>query len=160
EDLELDLRDVIEDTMELLARSAHVKGLELVTAIPPGVPTRLRGDPGRLRQIITNLVGNAIKFTHAGHVIVAVSDGGLEPVGDDAVRRVVQIDIRDTGIGIAPEVLERLFTAFTQADGSMSRRYGGSGLGLVIVRKLCRLMHGDVSVQSELAVGSTFSVVV
>src|SRR5262245_60499992 len=156
EELDLDVRVVIEDTLELLARSAHLKGLELVTAIPPGVTTRLRGDPGRIRQIITNLVGNAIKFTESGHVIVAVSDGGL----DDQGRRVLQIDVSDTGIGISREVLDRLFTAFTQADGSMSRRYGGSGLGLVIVRKLCRLMHGDVTVTSEPGRGSTFSVIV
>src|SRR5262249_12481552 len=155
EELDLDVRDVIEDTVELLARSAHVKGLELVTSIPPGVPTRLRGDPGRLRQIITNLVGNAIKFTESGHVVVAVADGGL----DDAGPRALHIDISDTGIGISPEALGRLFTAFTQADGSMSRRYGGSGLGLVIVRKLCRLMHGDVTVTSEPGRGSTFSLI-
>jgi signal transduction histidine kinase/CheY-like chemotaxis protein len=155
EQLDFDLRDVIEDTVELLARSAHVKGLELVTSIPPGVATRLCGDPGRLRQIITNLVGNAIKFTTAGHVIVAVADRGI-----DEARRVLQIDISDTGIGISPDTLDRLFTAFTQADGSMSRRYGGTGLGLVIVRKLCRLMNGDVTVTSEPGRGSTFSVVV
>jgi signal transduction histidine kinase/DNA-binding response OmpR family regulator len=156
EDIDLDVRDVIEDTVELLARSAHVKGLELVTSIPPGVATQLRGDAGRLRQIITNLVGNAIKFTEAGHVVVAVADHGLDGDG----RRVLQIDISDTGIGISREALDRLFTAFTQADGSMSRRYGGSGLGLVIVRKLCRMMHGDVTVTSELGRGSVFSVVV
>jgi signal transduction histidine kinase/CheY-like chemotaxis protein len=156
EDLDLDVRDVIEDTVELLARSAHVKGLELVTAIPPGVATRLRGDPGRLRQIITNLVGNAIKFTAAGHVIIVVSDLGL----DEAGRRALQIDVSDTGIGISGEAIDRLFTAFTQADGSMSRRYGGSGLGLVIVRKLCQMMNGDVTVTSEPGKGSTFSVVV
>jgi len=156
EDTELDVRDVIEDTLELLARSAHVKGLELVTSIPPGARTRLRGDPGRLRQIITNLVGNAIKFTDAGHVVVSVTDRGL--CRDDL--RELQIDVTDTGIGIARDVIGRLFTAFTQADGSMSRRYGGSGLGLVIVRKLCRLMHGDVTVTSEPGRGSTFSVVV
>jgi two-component system sensor histidine kinase/response regulator len=156
EELELDIRDVIEDTVELLARSAHVKGLELVTAIPPGVATRLRGDPGRLRQIITNLVGNAIKFTESGHVIVSVADRGVDEDG----RRALEIDVSDTGIGIAREVIDRLFTAFTQADGSTSRRYGGSGLGLVIVRKLCRLMNGDVTVTSEPGRGSTFSVVV
>jgi two-component system, sensor histidine kinase and response regulator len=156
EELDLDVRDVIEDTLELLARSAHVKGLELVTAIPPGVPTRLLGDAGRLRQIITNLVGNAIKFTESGHVIVAVADHGL----DDAGRRALQIDVSDTGIGISREVLDRLFAPFTQADGSMTRRYGGTGLGLVIIRKLCRLMHGDVSVTSAPGRGSTFSVIV
>ena len=156
EELDLDVRDVIEDTVELLARSAHVKGLELVTAIAPGVDTRLRGDPGRLRQVITNLVGNAIKFTESGHVIVSVADLGLDAQG----RRALQIDVSDTGIGISREALDRLFTAFTQADGSTSRRYGGSGLGLVIVRKLCRLMNGDVTVTSEPGRGSTFSVVV
>ena len=156
EDLDLDVRDVIEDTVELLARSAHVKGLELVTAIPPGVPTRLRGDPGRLRQVVTNLVGNAIKFTEAGHVIVAVADAGL----DDQRRQILRIEVSDTGIGIARDVVDRLFTAFTQADGSMSRRYGGTGLGLVIVRKLCQLMNGDVSVTSEIGRGSTFSVTI
>ncbi len=156
EDLDLDVRDVIEDTVELLARSAHVKGLELVTAIPPGVATRLRGDPGRLRQIITNLIGNAIKFTGAGHVITLVSDLGIDAAG----RRALQIDVSDTGIGISHEAIDRLFTAFTQADGSMSRRYGGSGLGLVIVRKLCQMMNGDVTVTSTPGQGSTFSVVV
>jgi two-component system, sensor histidine kinase and response regulator len=156
EDLELDVRDVIEDTLEMLARSAHVKGLELVTSIPPRVATRLRGDPGRLRQILTNLVGNAIKFTEAGHVICVVADRGLDAAG----RCELQIDVSDTGIGISREALDRLFTAFTQADGSMSRRYGGTGLGLVIVRKLCRLMNGDVTVTSAPGRGSTFSVVI
>jgi two-component system sensor histidine kinase/response regulator len=156
EQLDLDVRDIIEDTLELLARSAHVKGLELVTSIPPSIDTRLCGDPGRLRQIITNLVGNAIKFTERGSVVVAVSDHGL----DDDGRRALQIDIRDTGIGIARDVAARLFAAFTQADGSMSRRYGGTGLGLVIVRKLCRMMNGDVTIDSEPGRGSTFSVVV
>jgi signal transduction histidine kinase/CheY-like chemotaxis protein len=155
EELDLDVRDVIEDTVELLARSAHVKGLELITSIPPAVATRLRGDPGRLRQIITNLVGNAIKFTESGHVLVEVADLGLHDG-----RRTLKIDVSDTGIGISREALERLFTAFTQADGSMSRRYGGSGLGLVIVRKLCRMMNGDVTCASEPGKGSTFSVVV
>ncbi|HEY0195684.1 MAG TPA: ATP-binding protein [Kofleriaceae bacterium] len=156
EELDLDLRDVIEDTAELLARSAHVKRLELVTSIPPGVTTRLRGDPGRLRQIVTNLIGNAIKFTESGHVVVAVSEHGLTDDG----RHVLQLDVTDTGIGISPEVLAKLFSALTQADGSMSRRYGGTGLGLVIVRKLCRLMGGDVTVTSEPGKGSTFSVVI
>ncbi|MCE9579167.1 MAG: hybrid sensor histidine kinase/response regulator, partial [Deltaproteobacteria bacterium] len=156
EELDLDLRDVIEDTAELLARSAHVKGLELVTAIPPEVSTRLRGDPGRLRQIITNLVGNAIKFTEKGCVTVAVHANPPDERG----LRALQIDIKDTGIGISRSTLDRLFSAFTQADGSMSRRYGGTGLGLVIVRKLCRMMNGDVTVTSEPGKGSTFSVVV
>src|SRR5262249_11838302 len=110
-----------------------------------------------LRQVVTNLVGNAIKFTAAGHVIVSVVDH-TGRINDG--RRVVQIDVSDTGIGIAPEVSDRLFSAFTQADGSMSRRYGGSGLGLTIVRKLCRLMGGDVTLTSRPGAGSTFSAVV
>ena len=155
EEIELDVRDVIEDTVELIARSAHVKGLEIVSSIPPEIPTRLRGDPGRIRQIITNLVGNAIKFTERGHVVVTATDLGVDQCG----RQGLQIDIIDTGIGISPEVVARLFNAFTQADGSMSRRYGGTGLGLVITRKLCHLMNGDVTVKSVVGRGSTFSVV-
>ncbi|MBL8622062.1 MAG: response regulator, partial [Myxococcales bacterium] len=155
EELEVDLRDVVEDTVELLAHSAVAKGLELVSCIPPSLSTRCLGDPGRLRQIVTNLLGNAIKFTSAGHVIVRLRDVG----GDDRVRR-IELAVEDTGIGIAPEVLPRLFNAFTQADGSTSRRYGGSGLGLAIVRRLCTLMDGDVRVESEPGHGTTFTATV
>jgi two-component system sensor histidine kinase/response regulator len=151
EEIDLDLRDVLEDTLELLAGTAHGKGLELVGLIAPDLDTRVRGDPGRLRQILTNLVGNAIKFTERGQVVVrfhhrAVADG----------RRGLRIEVTDTGIGIAPEHLPRLFQSFTQADGSTSRRYGGSGLGLAIVRQLCRLMDGAAGVDSEVGRGSTF----
>jgi two-component system, sensor histidine kinase and response regulator len=142
EELEIDLRDVIEDTVELLSRSAHVKGLDLVALVPPNLDARMIGDPGRLRQIITNLVGNAVKFTQ----------------GAEGDHRVLKLSVSDTGIGIAPEVLPRLFTAFTQADGSTSRRYGGTGLGLAIVKKLCELMRGDVSAHSESGKGTTFAV--
>ncbi|MBK7198005.1 MAG: response regulator [Myxococcales bacterium] len=155
EELEVDLRDVVEDTVELLAHSAVAKGLELVSCIPPTLSTRCLGDPGRLRQIVTNLLGNAIKFTSAGHVIVRLRDAG----GDDRVRR-IELAVEDTGIGIAPEVLPRLFNAFTQADGSTSRRYGGSGLGLAIVRRLCALMGGEVRVDSEPGRGTTFTATV
>lgn len=153
EELDLDLRDVIEDTVELLSRSAHVKGLDLVAVIPPNADTRLCGDPGRLRQIITNLIGNAIKFTDRGHVVVAFED-----LGRDQSHRLLRITVSDSGVGIAPEVLPRLFNAFTQADGSTSRRYGGTGLGLAIVKKLCGLMNGDVTASSEPGKGSTFVV--
>jgi signal transduction histidine kinase len=131
ESLELDLRDVLEDTVELAARLAHAKGLELVTLIPMGTETRVRGDPGRLRQMLSNLLGNAIKFTEHGHVMVALA---VDPDRDAAGRRALRISVSDTGVGIAPEMLPRLFHAFTQADGSTSRRYGGTGLGLAIVQ--------------------------
>ncbi|HRC58074.1 MAG TPA: ATP-binding protein, partial [Kofleriaceae bacterium] len=153
ETLELDLRDVIEDTVELLARSAQVKGLELVAVVPPSADTRMCGDPGRLRQILTNLVGNAIKFTEHGHVTVS-----YEELGADDTHHDVRLSVADCGIGIAPEVLPRLFHAFAQADGSTSRRYGGTGLGLAIVKQLCVLMDGDITVHSEVGKGSTFAV--
>jgi signal transduction histidine kinase/DNA-binding NarL/FixJ family response regulator/HPt (histidine-containing phosphotransfer) domain-containing protein len=153
EEIQLDLRDLIEDTVELLARSAHQKGVELVAMVPPTADTRMCGDPGRLRQILNNLVSNAVKFTERGSVTVA-----LEMLGKDRTHHHLRLSVRDTGIGIAPEVLPRLFQAFTQADGSTSRRYGGTGLGLAIVRQLCVLMNGDVAATSEVGVGSTFVV--
>ncbi len=153
EEIELDLRDVIEDTVELLAPSALVKGVELVAVVPPSADTRMCGDPGRLRQILTNLIGNAIKFTAKGYVTVA-----LELIGRDATHHALRLEVRDTGIGIAPEVLPRLFQAFTQAEGSTARHYGGTGLGLAIVRRLCLLMGGDVEVTSEEGKGSAFTV--
>jgi signal transduction histidine kinase len=133
EAIDLDLRDVVEDTLELLAGTAHGKGLELVGFIAPDLDTHVRGDAGRLRQILTNLVGNAIKFTERGQVTVRLR--GREAA---AGQRGLRIEVVDTGIGIAAEHLPRLFQSFTQADGSTSRRYGGSGLGLSIVRQLCR----------------------
>jgi two-component system sensor histidine kinase/response regulator len=151
EAIDLDLRDVIEDTLELLAGTAHGKGLELVGFIPPDLDTHVRGDPGRLRQILTNLVGNAIKFTERGQVTVR-----LRALSAAAGQRRLRIEVVDTGIGIAAEHLPRLFQSFTQADGSTSRRYGGSGLGLSIVRQLCRLMNGEAGVESEVGRGSTF----
>ena len=155
EELELDVRTVIEDTVELLGLSAHGRGLELVSHVPAGLDTRCYGDPSRLRQILTNLIGNAIKFTERGHIVVALAD-----LGDDGDRRCLRLTVADTGIGIAPTVVPRLFRAFTQADGSMSRRYGGTGLGLVIVKRLCELMGGDVEVHSALGAGTTFTVTV
>jgi len=147
EELDLDLRDVIEDTVELLARSAHVKGLELVTSIPPAVPTRLRGDPGRLRQIVTNLVGNAIKFTESGQVRI-----GAEARGDDVV-----LHVTDTGVGISDAYRDKIFQEFFQVDQTLVRRQGGTGLGLAIARRLARLMGGDITVESVAGKGSRFS---
>jgi two-component system, sensor histidine kinase and response regulator len=149
--IEFDLREVVEETVDLLHRNASARGLALAAVLPDAVRTTLRGDPSRVRQVLTNLIGNAIKFTERGHVLVRVSSEGHD---DDVV--VVRFEVEDTGIGIPHEVIPRLFSSFTQADGSMSRRYGGTGLGLAIVRRLCHLMGGEVGVRSEVGQGSTF----
>ena len=155
EHIDFDLREVLEDTVELLSTTAHSKGLELVCVIPVGAKVWFRGDPWRLRQIVTNLLGNAIKFTEKGSVIVRLREAEEADAGAPADQGIC-FEIQDTGIGIAPDVLPRLFQSFTQADGSMTRRYGGTGLGLAIVKQLCILMGGDVTVTSEVGKGSTF----
>jgi PAS domain S-box-containing protein len=149
DDLEFDLRTTIEDTMDVLAVRAHEKNLELTFFIEPNVPNRFRGDPGRLRQIMINLVGNAVKFTHQGEVCLTVC---LDKNTDGLIR----FEIRDTGIGIPPERIHTLFTPFTQIDGSTTRKYGGSGLGLSICKQLALLMGGDIGVHSKTSDGSTF----
>jgi signal transduction histidine kinase/CheY-like chemotaxis protein len=150
--LDFDLRTALEDTANLLALQAMSKGLELICRIDPHVPTYLKGDPGRLRQIITNLVGNAIKFTHHGEIIVSAS---LASEDDGFV--VIRFEIQDTGIGIPEGRREAIFSPFTQVDGSTTRKYGGTGLGLAITRRLAELMGGDVEVDSTPGLGSTFS---
>jgi two-component system sensor histidine kinase/response regulator len=149
---DFDLREVIDNTMDLLAAQAHSKRLELAAFIRPEVPLQLRGDPGRLRQIVNNLVGNAVKFTSQGEVIVTVSR-----VSETATHAVLGFEVRDTGIGIGPEAKSRLFKAFSQADSSTTRKYGGTGLGLAISQKLIALMNGEIQVTSELGKGSSFS---
>jgi PAS domain S-box-containing protein len=149
--INFNLRETVEASVELLSEKAQSKGLELANWIQPDVPIYLRGDPGRLRQILTNLVGNAIKFTHQGEVVLNVT---REEEQEQEV--LLRFEIRDTGIGIEREALQKLFTPFQQADTSTSRRYGGTGLGLAISRHLIELMRGRVGVESEPGKGSTF----
>ena len=147
-----DLVEVIEKTVETLALRADEKQLELTIRIASGVPGQLVGDPLRLRQVITNLVGNAIKFTEAGEVAIQV---GRDPSSNNPAH--LAIAISDTGIGIGSDKVGRIFSAFTQADSSTTRKYGGSGLGLAIVERLVGLMGGRVAVESTPGKGSTFS---
>jgi CheY-like chemotaxis protein/HPt (histidine-containing phosphotransfer) domain-containing protein len=134
-----------------MAFQAAAKGLELVVNVRPEVPERVLGDPQRIRQCLLNLVGNAIKFTHTGEVVLEVC-----MVGNQNGRALVHFEVRDTGIGIEQASLDRLFQPFTQADSSTTRRFGGTGLGLSIVRRLVGLMGGQVGAQSEVGKGSTF----
>jgi two-component system, sensor histidine kinase and response regulator len=151
ESIPFQLRDVMGDTLQTLTSRAVQKELELAVHIPPDVPDGLIGDPGRLRQIIVNLVGNAIKFTEVGEVVVQV---GVESREENAA--VLHVRVRDTGIGIPPEKQSLMFQAFTQADSSMSRRYGGTGLGLAISAQLVQMMGGRIWLESEPGKGSTF----
>ncbi|HYE04922.1 MAG TPA: PAS domain S-box protein [Planctomycetota bacterium] len=146
-----DLRVAIEETVTLLAAEAHKRSLELAYWIHPDVPLSVAGDPGRLRQVLINLVGNAVKFTNAGEVVVRV-----EPAGERDGRALVKFSVADTGIGIAPEAQARLFQSFSQADNSTTRRYGGTGLGLAISKRLAELMGGEIGLKSAPGKGSTF----
>jgi len=149
--VDFDLGEVVEGTVEFLAERAHASGLELVCQLPDDLPDHVRGDPGRLRQVLTNLIGNAVKFTPAGEIVVRVF-ALLETANQVTLRGEVQ----DTGIGISPEDPDRLFEAFVQADGSTSRRYGGTGLGLAISKQIITLMDGRIGFTSQSGQGSTF----
>ena len=151
ETLNFDLRQVLEQMLDLFAEQASRKGVELVLDAPPDLPARVRGDPGRLRQVLMNLVGNAIKFTAHGEVTVRVS--ATRRASNQAQFR---FEVSDTGIGIAPEYHARLFQSFMQADTSTTRRYGGTGLGLAISRELVRLAGGEIGLHSAVGQGSTF----
>ena len=153
------LRDVLGDTLNTLSLRAYQKGLELACHVAPDVPDNLVGDPGRLRQIITNLVGNALKFTEQGEVVLRVHMADAPAGIRDAPRSdgsVLHFEVTDTGIGIPPEKHGLIFAAFTQADSSTTRKYGGTGLGLTISSRLVALMGGQIGLESELGVGSTF----
>ncbi|MFT3685684.1 MAG: response regulator [Phycisphaerales bacterium] len=149
--IEFLLRDSMSDTLSPLSLRASSKGVELAYDIDPAVPDAVVGDVHRLRQVIVNLVGNAIKFTEKGEVVLSAKL--IERRGDDMM---IEFAVRDTGIGIRPEVAARLFTAFEQADASTARKYGGTGLGLAISRQLVGLMGGEIRLESTPGVGSTF----
>ncbi|MBF0604961.1 MAG: PAS domain S-box protein [Nitrospirae bacterium] len=155
EQIPFDLRDQIEEICETLAIRAHQKGLELLCDIPPDLPEMV-GDPHRLHQILMNLVDNAIKFTSQGDVVVRVTCGP-SAMGDGKTSE-IHIGVEDTGIGIATQHIEQLFEQFTQADGSTTRKYGGTGLGLTISKRLVALMDGKIWVDSTPDQGSTFHV--
>ena len=146
--IDFDLREAVEETIEMFAGPAHAKGIELACIIEPDLPSRVCSDPMRLRQILINLVGNAIKFTEAGEVIVRVKS--LDAAG------LMRFEVKDTGIGICEDVQGHIFKAFSQADSYTTRNYGGTGLGLAICRQLTSLMGGEIGVQSAPGIGSTF----
>jgi signal transduction histidine kinase/CheY-like chemotaxis protein len=151
DEIEFDVRHVVEDVLELLAVRAVAKDLEITLVVEPSVVTGVVGDPGRLRQILANLIGNALKFTHRGEVRVHIDQREEQ---EETVR--LRFQVADTGIGIAPQHVSKLFNSFSQVDNSMSRQYGGTGLGLAICKQLVHLMGGEIGVESEEGQGSTF----
>ncbi|HEU5408337.1 MAG TPA: response regulator [Nitrospira sp.] len=160
EELNFDLHATMEETVGLLGERAYAKDLELTYLVQAGVPTALRGDPGRLRQILVNLIGNAIKFTEQGEVVVTVSleddPSGTTAASASSSYRTLRFEVSDTGVGITPEQQAKLFQPFTQADGSSTRKYGGTGLGLAICKQLVEMMGGKIGVDSKVGEGSVF----
>jgi PAS domain S-box-containing protein len=151
ENVDFDLIHVLYETVAATALQAAAKGIELIVTIEPDVPVMVRADPGRLRQIVLNLIGNAVKFTHEGHIRLYVAAGV-----NDGGQPNLTIEVTDTGIGIPSDRVDRLFKSFSQIDSSTTRHYGGSGLGLSIVKRLTELMGGEVGVRSGSGQGSTF----
>ena len=151
ETIDLDLRELIEDTTQMLAQRAQAKGVELIYTIADDVPDHLRGDPQRVRQVLSNLTANAIKFTERGEVVIRVTRLGER---DGELR--LRLAVTDTGIGIPAKARPLIFQAFTQADGSTTRKYGGTGLGLAISKQLVEMMRGQMGLESKVGVGSSF----
>ena len=151
ETMDFELDRILDDFAAMLALRANERGVEFVCAAAPGIPEHLRGDPGRLRQILLNLAGNAIKFTHQGEI--AVLARLVTETDKDAL---IRFSVRDTGIGIPSDKIPLLFEKFMQVDASTSRRYGGTGLGLAISKQLAEMMGGEIGVRSEEGNGSEF----
>lgn len=151
EEIPFSLPQLVEELLDLMAAQAQSKELELMAWVDPNLPPTLIGDPNRLRQILANLLSNAIKFTPQGEVVVTVEAGERDPE-----KQWVSVQVQDTGIGIPPEKLDRLFKPFSQVDSSISRQFGGTGLGLAISQRLCQLMGGAIGVESQPGQGSTF----
>ena len=152
EQANFNLRDLVEDLGELFSARAHGKHLELACSVPSEIPEAVMGDATRLRQVLTNLIGNAIKFTESGEVLISV-----QPLKETARNVRVRFAIRDTGIGLKPSQIDQIFESFSQGDGSTTRKYGGTGLGLTISRQLVDLMGGQITVESVSGQGSTFA---
>ena len=157
ENIDFDLEELVEGTVQLVSAKAVEKDLELCAFIDDRVRRRFFGDPTRLRQVLLNLIGNAVKFTAKGFVVVRVQQLGADEVEGDVARARLRIDVSDSGIGIPTEAMGRLFQKFNQADNSITRRFGGTGLGLAISRDISALMGGTLSVESEVGKGSTFT---
>ena len=151
--LDFHIIPLVEGTAELLAETARAKALSVMTYIAPSVPPFLNGDPGRLRQVLLNLVGNAMKFTERGEVVIQVTSS---PIADSNEKVLVKFSVADTGIGLSDEAMIRLFRPFSQADGSTTRKFGGTGLGLSISKRLVEMMGGQIGVSSVQNEGSTF----
>ena len=148
---EFDLRELIEDAVELVAARAFEKRIDVAAVLPPDLPASLKGDGHRLRQVLTNLLGNAIKFTDEGEVVVRV-----DVLEETSEQIIVRLHVIDTGIGIADDNVDKVFESFTQEDGTTTRRYGGTGLGLAISRQIVEIMGGRIGVDSKLGEGSDF----
>src|SRR5690606_20937825 len=151
EEATFDVRAVLDDCANLLATAAEQRGVEVVIYVDPRVAPGLRGDAARLRQILLNLTGNAVKFTLEGQVVLSI-----DLLSETATTQTLRLEVRDTGVGIDPDTLARLFTPFTQADASTTRRFGGTGLGLAISKHLVERMGGQIGAHSTVGAGSRF----
>ncbi len=152
ENVSFDLNTVLLDITDTEALKAHQKGIELIVSVGENIPDRIEGDPIRLKQVLRNLTNNAVKFTDEGEVVI-----DIQKIIEDDARLTLEFSVSDTGIGLSPEQIERLFVPFQQADISTTRRYGGSGLGLAISKRIVQIMNGEIWVKSEIGKGSTFS---